>query len=403
MYNDKCNLVANYHLAIVGLRKQAAMRKKSKVQKKPVVLLTGYLGSGKTTVLQELLKNEAGRKIAVIVNDIGSINIDAAILKKGNTEAAKSEMVDLQNGCICCTLQTQFMKEIDRLAANPDIEAVFVEASGVSNPENIAEGFQVYEEIAPQSPIYLSAVVTVVDADRVYTEFLGGLETVEAGKRADDDPDIINLVMDQIEYCSLVILNKCDLLTREQTDHVKRALQELQPTAEILETVQGKADPGAILSGGKFDYERAGHSSLISHTLHSGASQRQADDCGITSFLFEERRPFDYNRFSNFLQNDYPQEIIRAKGYVWFADDDIHVQLFEQAGRNASVTEVSNWVCALPKKNQQEILREHPEAMDDWDETYGDRMNQIVFIGRGYEKAAILQQLKNCLAEETNG
>ncbi|QNO17298.1 CobW family GTP-binding protein [Caproicibacterium amylolyticum] len=376
------------------------MSKEVGAGKKPVVLLTGYLGSGKTTVLNELLKNEMGRKIAVIVNDIGSINIDAGILKNGGTAAEKEEMIELQNGCICCTLQNQFMKEIDRLAGSPEIEAVFVEASGVSNPENIAEGFQVYEEMMPQSPIYLSSVVTVADADRIYTEFLGKMEAAEAGDETEEDPDIINLVMDQIEYCGLIILNKCDLLSRGQIDRVKKVLQELQPEAEIVEAVQGKVNPSAILNCGRFDYEKAGRSSLVSRTLNSSAGAQETDtDCGITSFLFEERRPFDYDRFSDFLQNDYPEEIIRAKGYVWFADDDIHVQLFEQAGRNASVTEVSNWVCALPKESQQEILREHPNAMDDWDETYGDRMNQIVFIGRGYEKSAILRQLKKCLSK----
>jgi len=373
--------------------------KKNNAKKKPVIILTGYLGSGKTTVMKELLLNPNSKKIAVIVNDMGSVNIDAALLRSGDTSSYTNDMIELQNGCICCTLRDQFMIEIGKLAAVPDIDVILVEASGVSDPANIAQSFLMYQEMNPQSPVYLSMVVTVADADRVYTEFLDDLELRPEKESEEEDPDIINLIMDQIEFCNLILLNKCDLLSRNQLDRVKQVLHELQPEAKIVETVQGKVDSALIMNQQQFDYNRVRQSSLLSQALSNKAEPAgQHSEYGITSFVFEDRRPLDRDRFTSFMENDYPDALIRAKGYIWFSDDDMHVQLFEQAGRNASITEVSNWVASLSAEDQKEVFDNYPETLNDWDKTYGDRLNQVVLIGRGYDQGEIIRKLQDCLA-----
>lgn len=378
------------------------------LSKKPVTLITGYLGSGKTTVMNELLKNQAGRKIALIVNDMGSVNIDADLLKKNSVANYNAKMIELQNGCICCTLRDEFMEQIEELSKEKEIDTVLVEASGISNPASIAEGFLMYQEAHRKSTVFLNSVVTVVDVDRIYSEFLADIKEMqqedELDEEDDDDPDIINLVIDQIEFCNVIILNKCDLLEKGQIEEVKDILRQLQPEAEFIETVNGKVDPECILNKKRFDYDKVNNSSLIAKALdrenHHREEQESHDEYGISSFVYEERRPFDYDKFMKFVEEDYPASLIRAKGYIWFADDDVHVQLFEQAGRNASISEVSNWVAALPEEEQQEIFKNYPETLEDMDEVYGDRLNQIVFIGRGYDKEAILKKIDSCLDQK---
>lgn len=368
--------------------------------KKPVTLITGYLGSGKTTVMNELLRNEVSKKVALIVNDMGSINLDADLLKKGSISRMDTTMIELQNGCICCTLRDEFMEQIEQLSKEDDIEAILVEASGISNPAAIADGFLAYEEMHKKSSVFLNTIVTVVDADRIYTEFLAEIEELQNQMDEEYDPDIINLVIDQIEFCNVIILNKCDLLNKKQLEKVKMVIRQLQPEAEMIETVHGKVDAKLILNKKRFDYAKVNNSSAIQKALarEARAEEDGRKEYGIESFVFEERRPFEYNAFINYIEQEYPASIIRAKGYVWFADDDIHVQLFEQAGRNASVTEVSNWIAAFSAEEQKEVFEEYPETLDDWDEAYGDRMNQIVFIGREYDEAEIRRQLNRCIA-----
>lgn len=371
------------------------MFKKKKI---PVVLITGYLGAGKTTLLNELLRQEQ-RKFALIVNDMGSINIDAKLLKQRNVNQMDTSVIELTNGCICCTLQDEFMTQIEEILKQKDIEAVFVEASGVSDPSSIAEGFLAYEEIKKKTRIYLSSIVTVVDADRIYKEFLAELEEQFSNEETDtDDADIINLVMDQIEFCNIIVLNKCDLLTPQQVEEVRKVIRKLQPKAEMMESIQGKVNSERIISEQHLNYEEVMNSSAIQKALKSEKEGESfEDEFGISSFVYEEKRPFDYDKLMNFIQNDYPETLIRAKGYVWFADDDIHVQLFEQAGRNVSVTELSNWVAAFPEKDRQEVFDNYPEVLEDWDEQYGDRCNQVVFIGKGYDKDEICRHLTACL------
>ena len=366
---------------------------------KPVTIITGYLGSGKTTVLNEILKNKGSDSIAVIVNDMGSINIDASLIRKSNVCENDFKMVELSNGCICCTLQDAFMKQIDQIASQKKIKRILVEASGISDPSAIAAGFIEYRKMGLSNSVYLDSIVCVVDADRIYSEFLTDLsETDDTGE--EQDPDIINLVTDQIEFCNTILLNKCDLLSADKVEQVRRTIRTLQQEADIFECIQGKVNPDRIFQNKKFDYEKVMRSSRIQEQFFYGKRTAMEDEHGITSFLYEERKPFDYDKFMEFLEKDYPVQIIRAKGYVWFADDDIHVQLFEQAGRNASVTIISNWLAAFGEDEIKREVQEHPEIMDDWDENYGDRINQIVFIGKNLKQDEIIARLQQCIDKQ---
>ena len=360
----------------------------------PIVIITGYLGSGKTTLMQNILKQEQ-RKIALIVNDMGSINIDASILNKTGNRVAQIEMVEMQNGCICCTLRDEFMAEIERLSADKSIEAIFVEASGISEPSSIAGAFLNYEEMTEDTRVYLKSVVSVVDVDRIYREFLHSLTE-------DEDPeegDVINLIMDQIEFCNLMILNKTDLLTGDQLAEVKEGLRGLQQEAEMIECVNGNVELEVLLNREDFDFDEVEAYSAVQRALNNCEHDDEkacVDEYGISSFVFEEKRPFNREAFNELIE-DYPEVLIRSKGYIWFSDDWKHIQLFEQAGRNASITELTEWVSAWSEDELEKVVADFPDIKDGWDKTYGDRCNQLVFIGKGYEKADIVKRLYDCV------
>jgi len=360
----------------------------------PVVIVTGYLGSGKTTLMQNILRQEK-RRIALIVNDMGSVNIDAGILNRTGNKVVQVEMVQMQNGCICCTLRNEFMAEIERLSADPKIEAIFVEASGISEPSSIAGAFVNYEEMTPDTRVYLKTMVSVVDADRIYREFLHDLMSEEEC----EDGDVINLILDQVEFCNVMLLNKTDLLTPEQLAEVKEGLRSIQHEAEMITCSYGDVNLDVLLDREDFDFDEVESYSTVQKALNTcehDDDKACVDEYGISSFVFEERRPFNRDAFDRFVRQ-YPEALIRTKGYLWFSDDWKHIQLFEQAGRNASVTELSEWVCAWSKQELDRLEQEYPDIRDDWDETYGDRCNQLVFIGKGYEKAEIVKQLYGCI------
>lgn len=368
----------------------------SKSNRIPVILIAGYLGSGKTTLLQNILKQEK-RKVSLIVNDMGSINIDANIIKKTGNTVEKSELIEIQNGCICCTLRDEFIEQIERISKNPEIEAIFVEASGISEPSAIASAFLGYQEDYPDTRAYLSSIITVVDADRIYREFLHKLEYSDVS----DESDIINLVMDQIEFCNLILLNKTDLLNSEQIDKVIKALRDIQSEARIIPCVNSDVSTDILFNNDEFDYDKVLASSSVQRALNCNeASDREAcvDEYGITSFVFEDVRPFDRDKFYDFIDS-YPSELIRTKGYIWFSDEWKDIQLFEQAGRNFNITPVSEWLSACPQEELDRIKETYPDITDDWHAKYGDRINQLVLIGKNYKKSDILSKLMNCLSE----
>lgn len=358
----------------------------------PVVLVTGYLGSGKTTLMQHLLSQEK-RKVALIINDMGSINIDASLLNKTGNKIAQVELVEMQNGCICCTLRDEFMEQIEKLAEDKTLEAIFVEASGISEPSSIAGAFVNYEE-STDTRVYLKTVVSVVDTDRIYRKFLHDL-----GSDDSEDGDIINLIMDQIEFCNVMLLNKTDLLTEEQLNEIKAALRNLQKEAEMIPCTNGNVNLDLLLNRKEFDYEDCLTSSSVQRALNTCENDDKkacVDEYGISSFVYEGRAPFNREAF-NHLVETYPECLIRSKGYLWFSDDWKHVQLFEQAGRNASITELSEWMAAWSEEELTALEQDFPDLQEDWDPTYGDRVNQLVFIGKDYEKQEILNFLNACV------
>ena len=378
-----------------------------KTNKKPVVLITGYLGSGKTTLLNNLLRQET-RRVALIVNDMGSINVDASILKKEGANVAECPMFELQNGCICCTLRDEFIKQIEKISAIDSVEVIFVEASGISDPGAVSASFLAYEEDNPDTNVYLTSVVTVVDADRIYREFLDDLK-----KKKDDKVDennltaeeISTLIVDQIEFCNFIVLNKCDLLDEIQLAEVEKIVRQFQTRAPIYHSVNGNIEIAKITTKEPFNFEQIDSSSAIQKAINSlnepdRAQQGCTGEYGISSFVYEEKRPFNREKFENFVNNNYPKELIRAKGYIWFSDADADVQLFEQAGRNSSVMEVSYWIDALVEEQKKAFLEQNPDVKEAWDEEFGDRENQIVFIGKGYNQEEIKKALESCLDEK---
>lgn len=380
-----------------------------KATKKPVVLITGYLGSGKTTLLNNLLRQEK-RKVALIVNDMGSINVDAEILKKNGTNVTECPMFELQNGCICCTLRDEFIEQIEKISTLDSVEVVFVEASGISDPGAVSASFLAYEEDNPDTNVYLTSVVTVVDADRIYREFLSELKKKRDNADSVDqnnltDEEISTLIVDQIEFCNFIVLNKCDLLDEGQLAEVEKIVREFQTRAPIIRSVNGDVDIDQIMTTEPFNFEQIDSSSAIQKAINSlsepdRATQGCTGEYGISSFVFEEKRPFNRERFTDFVNNRYPKELIRAKGYIWFSDADQDVQLFEQAGRNSSVMPVSYWIDALVEEQKQEYLEQNPDVKESWDEEFGDRENQIVIIGKGYDKEAVRSELVKCLDEK---
>ncbi|WP_297701146.1 GTP-binding protein [uncultured Fibrobacter sp.] len=378
-----------------------------KKSKKPVILITGYLGSGKTTLLNNILKQEK-RKVALIVNDMGSINVDAEILKKNGSNVAECPMFELQNGCICCTLRDEFIEQVEKISKLDSIEVVFVEASGISDPGAVSASFLAYEEDNPKTNVYLTSIVTVVDADRIYREFLSDLKHKKEQRDhlADQydlsQEEISTLIVDQIEFCNFIVLNKCDLLNENQLKEVESIVRDFQPRAPIIHSVNGDIDIDKIMTTESFNYGQIESSSAIQKATASLLqSGRRRDSCvdeyGISSFVFETRQPFNRTRFMDFVNNRYPAELIRSKGYIWFSDASKDVQLFEQAGRNSSVMPVSYWIDALREDQKQAYLAENPEVRENWDSRYGDRENQVVFIGKGYNKDSIRMELEKCL------
>jgi G3E family GTPase len=377
-----------------------------KKNKKPVILITGYLGSGKTTLLNNILKQEK-RKVALIVNDMGSINVDAEILKKNGSNVTECPMFELQNGCICCTLRDEFIQQIEKISNLDSIEVVFVEASGISDPGAVSASFLAYEDENPNTNVYLTSIVTVVDADRIYREFLSDLKLRKDEMFNDielSQEEISTLIVDQIEFCNFIVLNKCDLLSEDQLKEVESIVRDFQTRAPIIRSVNAEIDIDKIMTKKPFNYGQIDSSSAIQKAMESlknpsRSSSGCVDEYGISSFVFEARKPFNRERFMEFVNNRYPTQLIRSKGYIWFSDCSRDVQLFEQAGRNSSVMPVSYWIDALQEDVKQSYIASNPELKENWDSRFGDRENQVVFIGRGYNKDEIMFELEKCLDE----
>lgn len=375
----------------------------------PITLLTGYLGSGKTTLLNHILNNQEGYKIAVIVNDIGEVNIDASLIEKGGIVSGKDDsLVPLQNGCICCTLKTDLLEQIQDIIAAKKFDYIIIEASGICEPIPIAQTIcaleDAYADYNMPKQCYLDSIISVVDAKRLSDEFNQGGDLLNDHL---DEEDIENLVIQQIEFCDTIILNKIDEVSKEELSSVKDVIKALQPHAEIIETNYAKVDLSKILATKKFNFESAATSSGWYAELdnadneeehhheehHHHHEEGEVEEYGITTFVYYRREPMDRQKFYEYIGKPWPKKIIRAKGITYFKDDKDMSYMFEQAGTLKDLTEAGLWLAAESPKFQEEVLEANPDIKKDWDPFYKDRMVKIVFIGKGISKEEITKEL----------
>ncbi|MBE6741521.1 MAG: GTP-binding protein [Ruminococcaceae bacterium] len=437
----------------------------------PVSLLTGYLGAGKTTVLNHVLANQQGYKVAVIVNDIGEVNIDASLIAKGGNVTQKDgDLVPLSNGCICCTLKVDLMNQIIDLAKSKRFDYILIEASGICEPGPIAGSICMLDgtdkNVKLPGVAYLDSITTVVDAKRMADEFGSGAALLNDNL---DEEDIENLLIQQIEYCTTIVLNKIDEVTDKEKADVLDVIKALQPKAKIIETTYGQVDVGEILSTNNFDYEkilesagwiqameREGENSETLHDEHEEHEHHhdhdehehhhhdhddhdehehhhhdhdehehhhhdhdehdehehhghhhhhhhhdegEAEEYGISTFVYQNVKPFEKNKFERFVFAKWPKEVIRAKGLFWITEDPDTAYIFEQSGKQKTATDDGLWIAAFPEKDKQEILALNPDIAAAWHPVYGDRVNKLVFIGRKMDKEAIIKALDECIAE----
>lgn len=371
----------------------------------PITVLTGYLGAGKTTLINHVLTNQKGYKVAVIVNDIGEINIDADLIgKDGIVQEEDSSLVPLQNGCICCTLKTDLMQQIVDLIATRKFDYILIEASGICEPLPIAQTITVLSEQTEQYGLpkicRLDNVVTVVDTLRLRDEFGCGDDLV---KKEIEDEDIENLLIQQIEFCNKIILNKVDEVSKEELAKIKAIIRKLQPKAEIIEANYGKVDVNKILNTNAFDFDEAASSAGWIEELNRTDNEEdepegETEEYGIGTFAYYRRAPLNRDKFDKIACN-LPKSVIRCKGVLWFDDEPESTYVFEQAGKQVQAYQTGEWVASLNKKEQEEILAQEPELAKEWDEKYGDRVVKLVFIGQNMDKAKIISDLDNCLGE----
>lgn len=390
----------------------------------PITLVTGYLGSGKTTLLNHILKNTKGYKCAVIVNDIGEVNIDAELIEKGGVVNKKEEsLVALQNGCICCTLRKDLIEQIHDIIKQQKFDHIIIEASGICEPIPIAQTINFLTESFKQKglPIYckLDAIISVVDALRMVQEF--GCGEVLQNKDIEED-DIENLVIQQIEFCDVLILNKVSEVKPIELDRVKRIVKNLQPKAKLIETDFSNVDINEILDTNLFDMENvltsAGwfqeidkdidedddehdhhdddeheHHHEHNHEHHHDHEHGETEEYGIGTFVYFRRKPFDRLKFEDWANKDYGKKIIRAKGLVYFTDDNRMSYIYESAGRQKQLTENGPWYATYPRYQIEQMLLHDEKFRHDWDEKYGDRMIKLVFIGQHIDKDEISKEL----------
>ena len=396
----------------------------------PITLLTGYLGAGKTTLMNHILTNQEGYKVAVIVNDIGEVNIDAKLIQDGGfiEEEDSGKVVPLSNGCICCTLKEDLMNQIIDILKMDKFDYILIEASGICEPQPIAQTITILANSLENSNIpkrcRLDNVVTVVDALRLATEFGCGGDLV---KEDIDDEDIENLLIQQIEFCNVIVLNKVSEVTEDQLNEVKQVIKNLQPTAKIIEADYAKVDVGEIIGTNNFDFEKVatsagwlkeiekdeeehrhdhdhdhehehGHNHEEDehhghHHHHHHHDEGEVEEYGISTFVYTSRKRFNILKFNEFVSKEFPKSVIRCKGLVWFNTDYDMSYLFEQAGKQKQLSESGYWLASAPEEELKEILKQEPEALKDWDDEVGDRMVKLVFIGKNMDKEGIINKL----------
>ncbi|WP_145386260.1 GTP-binding protein [Staphylococcus capitis] len=371
----------------------------------PVTVLSGYLGAGKTTLLNHILKNREGRRIAVIVNDMSEVNIDKDLIAQGGGLSRTDEkLVELSNGCICCTLRDDLLKEVERLVRKGGIDQIVIESTGISEPVPVAQTFSYIDEelgIDLTALCRLDTMVTVVDANRFVNDIQSEdlLADRDESIGDDDERTIADLLIDQVEFCDVMIINKTDLVSKEALGRLEQTLRALQPEAKVIKTVNSEVDLSEVLNTQLFDFEKASESAGWIKELTEGGHEHhtpETEEYGISSFVYRRKLPFNAERFKDWFDH-LPSNIVRAKGIVWFAQHNSVACLLSQAGSSCDVHPVTYWVATMPKQKQKEILQARAEVAAEWDLEYGDRHTQFVVIGTDLDQEEITRQLDACL------
>ncbi|WP_262279193.1 CobW family GTP-binding protein [Hallella absiana] len=374
----------------------------------PVLLLTGYLGSGKTTLLNRILKNEKGIRFAVIVNDIGEVNIDASLIQQGGVVGQGDDsLVALQNGCICCTLKMDLVKQLNDIINTKRFDYIVIEASGICEPAPIAQTISTYPQLVAPAAMKngaarLDAIVTVVDALRMRDEFgLGDHLQQEHGEE-----DLASLVIQQIEFCNIILLNKASEISPDDLAHLTAVIKEIQPQALIMPCDYGDIDLDKILNTHLFDFDKVATSARWIEAMEDDDDESleneesgEALEYGIQTFVYRRRLPFNLGSFDEFVSTKWPKGVVRAKGICWFRDEPETCYLFEQSGKQFNITNAGQWYATMPEDQLKDFMEQNPGVKKDWDEKFGDRMEKIVFIGQNLDRKAIEAELDKCLEE----
>ena len=374
----------------------------------PVLLLTGYLGSGKTTLLNRILKNEKGVRFAVIVNDIGEVNIDASLIQQGGVVGKGDDsLVALQNGCICCTLKMDLVKQLNDLINQQQFDYIVIEASGICEPAPIAQTISTYPQMIPANMMKngaarLDAIVTVVDSMRMRDEFgLGdSLQKQDIG-----EDDLESLVIQQIEFCNIILLNKASEIKPEELRHLKAVIKAIQPKALIYECDYGNVDLDKILNTHLFNFEKVATSARWIEAMEDdddtleNEESGEALEYGIETFVWKRRKPMSLGDFDEFVSTKWPKGVIRAKGMCYFDDEQETCYLFEQSGKQFNITNAGQWYATMPEDELKTFMEKNPDVKKDWDPEVGDRMQKIVFIGQHLDRKAIEKELDACLVD----
>ncbi len=363
-----------------------------------IVMLTGYLGAGKTTLLNNILSNDGGIRAAVIVNDIGEVNVDASLIKDGGLSATDN-LIPLTNGCICCTLADDLANQLSGLADSGDFDYIIIEASGICEPVPIAYTISAFcdeEKVGGEPKLALDNIVAVVDCARMYDEFHGGRDLLAEDI---DEDDIEALLISQIEFCSTLVLNKVDTVTPEQLAELKAIVRSLQKDAVIVEATQGNVDLREVLDTGRFDFMKAYNSAAWIEAMEHPEEHDDPEvlEYDIQTFVYHRRQPFDQAAFQDFVENHWPDCVVRAKGVLWSDLNPDMCYLFEQAGHQMRLTENGLFVDSAPEEEKRQILAETPEIMDQWDPEVGDRETKLCIIGRHMDKDAVAAKLDELL------
>ena len=373
----------------------------------PVLLLTGYLGSGKTTLLNRILSNRKGIRFAVIVNDLGTVNIDASLIEKGGMVSGKDEsLVALQNGCICCTLKMDLVEQLNEITRQNRFDYIVIEASGICEPAPIAQTICSIPTLGPDyadgnNYAKLDCIVTVVDALRMQSEFSCG-DTLPL--RNFDEEDLESLVIQQIEFCNIVLLNKASEVRPEELARVKAVIRNLNPGAEIITCDFCAVPLEKLLDTGLFDFDKVATSAAWINAIEGegelhNEEEGEADEYGVSTFVYYRREPFDMNKFDWWVAKRWPTSVIRAKGLCYFADQRDNCYLFEQSGVQKAIKDAGLWFASMPKDQLAEMMLRDANLARDWDPEFGDRMQKIVFIGQDMDEQSIVEGLDSCLVK----